>query len=168
MKVLEHFSIPYQGLKNELHTFHFQVDEAFFHCFENALVGKGEFEVELELDKRPDMAIANFSLTGHVVVPCNRCLEDFELPIETDFTLHIKYGDNDSGNDEVIFIDPDTSKVNFAQPIYEWICVSLPMVTVHEDIEDCDPEMIKKLKGESDDDDDDNIWSGLKKMNLDD
>ena len=31
MKVLDHFSIPYQGLKNGMHTFHFQVDDAFLN-----------------------------------------------------------------------------------------------------------------------------------------
>ena len=39
------------------------------------------------------------------------------------------------------------------------------MVRMHEDIADCDPDVIKKLNIELSDDDD-SIWSNLKNMNL--
>lgn len=166
MKVLDHFSIPYQGLKNGMHTFHFQVDDAFFECFEAALVKRGNFEVTLDLDKRPDMAIAEFTLTGAAEVTCDRCLGEFMLPMDTFFTLHIKHGAGDEAEDEVMFIDVETSKVNFAQPIYEWICVSLPMFKSHEDEADCDQEVISRLKDGADNDSDVGPWSSLKDLNF--
>ena len=166
MKVLEHFSIPYQGLKNGMHTFRFIVDEGFFESFETSFVTKGSFDVALEFDKRPDMSIAVFHCEGKVTVPCDRCLVEFELPVITDFTLHIKYGENDPNEDEVIFIDTETSKINFAQYIYEWICISLPMVRMHEDISDCDPEVIRKLSGDQEETKD-SVWSSLNKLNFD-
>ncbi len=166
MKVLDHFSIPYQGLKNGMHTFHFQVDDTFFTCFESPLVKRGRFEVTLDLDKRPDMAIASFTMTGAAEVICDRCLGEFMLPMETEFTLHIKYGEGDEADDEVMFIDTETSKVNFAQPIYEWICISLPMVKSHEDESECDPEVIARLNGNSDGDTDTGPFSSLKDLSF--
>lgn len=166
MKVLDHFSIPYQGLKNGMHTFHFQVDDAFFACFETPLVKRGAFEVTLELDKRPDMAIAVFHLDGKAEVVCDRCLGEFMLPVKSSFKLHIKYGIDRDDEDEVMFIDAETSKVNFAQPIYEWICISLPMIKVHENEADCDQEVVSRLKDASEDEDDHSPWSSLKDLNF--
>lgn len=166
MKVLDHFSVPYQGLKNGMHTFHFQVDDTFFECFESALVKRGSFEVTLDIDKRPDMAVASFILEGEAEVTCDRCLGEFMLPLDTEFVLHIKYGTGDDSEDEVMFIDEDTHQVNFAQPIYEWICLSLPMVKAHEDVADCDPEVIQRLKDSGDDSDDNSPWSSLKDLHF--
>lgn len=167
MKVLEHFSIPYQGLKNGMHTFWFEVDNDFFAAFEDSFIKQGGFKVRLELDKRPDMAIAIFDCEGHVVLPCDRCLLDFEMPLVLDFKLHIKYGDPDPNEDEVMFIDAETSKINFAQYIYEWICISLPMIRMHEDVNDCDPLMIEKLSNRSNENDIDNVFSTLKNIKFD-
>ncbi|MFM2392461.1 MAG: hypothetical protein RLZZ546_438 [Bacteroidota bacterium] len=167
MKVLEHFSIPYQGLKNGMHTFWFEVENVFFEAFEESFIKQGGFKVKLDLDKRPDMAIAIFECDGYVVLPCDRCLLDFEMPLSLEFKLHIKYGAPDPNEDEVMFIDLETSKINFAQYIYEWICISLPMVRMHSDIKNCDPLMIEKLSNNSIENEDDNIFSKLKNIKFD-
>jgi uncharacterized metal-binding protein YceD (DUF177 family) len=166
MKTLDHFSIPYRGMKNGMHTFRFQVDNEFFKCFENSLIDVGNINVELDLDRRSDLAIADFRCKGTVLVTCDRCLLGFDLPIETEFTLHIKEGDADPDEDEIIYINEYTSNLNVAQYIYEWITLSLPMVRMHEDINSCDPQVINKLNVVSDKSEDDNIWSNLKNMNF--
>jgi uncharacterized metal-binding protein YceD (DUF177 family) len=167
MKILDHFSIPYQGLKNGMHRFIFDVDDAFFNCFENSIIQNGKFKVELELDKRPDLAIANFECSGVVICPCDRCLADFEHEMDLEFSLHIKYGIGNPDDDEVIYITIDTSHINFAQSIYEYITINLPMIKAHENIEDCDQDIINKLKDKNDQDDEDSIWSSLKGLKLD-
>jgi uncharacterized protein len=168
MKVLEHFSIPYIGLKSGMHSFLFEVDDDFFENFEDSPIQKGKLQIKLQLDKRPDMAIASFDCQGYVVTACDRCLLDFELPIDFEFMLHIKYGEEDLDEDEVIYIDTETSKINFAQFIYEWIILSLPMIKVHQDEKNCDPIMIEKLNGnKADNNEESNIFSALKNIKFD-
>ena len=166
MKTLDHFSIPYKGLKNGMHTFHFNVDDSFFDCFEKSIIQRGSVKVDLYFDRRSDLASAEFHCEGSVVVNCDRCLLDFNYPIETDFTLLIKEGEVDPDEDEVIFIDEYTSIINVAQYIYEWVTISLPMIRMHEDIADCDPDVIKKLNGSDSESDKDSIWTNLKNMNF--
>ena len=67
---------------------------------------------------------------------------------------------------KVIFIDEYTSIINVAQYIYEWVTISLPMIRMHEDIADCDPDVIKKLNGSDSESDKDSIWTNLKNMNF--
>jgi uncharacterized protein len=167
MNVLDHFSIPYQGLKNGMHKLQFKVDEGFFEAFGCTIVKSGRFEVEMELDKRPDLGIASFYCKGEITLPCDRCLLDFDMPLEVNFKLHIKYGLPTNEDDEVIFIDPETSHINLSQHIYEWVCISLPMIRTHEKIENCDPEVIRKLTVSEEVESDDAIWAKLKGFKAD-
>jgi uncharacterized protein len=162
MNVLDHFSIPYQGLKNGLHSLHFNVEKGFFEAFECTIVKTGVFDVEMELDKRPDMAIADFHCKGQITLPCDRCLLDFDMPLEVDFKLHIKYGQPSNEDDEVLFIDPETSHINVAQHIYEWVCISLPMVRTHESMDQCDPEIIEKLTKSDEAESGNPLWESLR------
>jgi uncharacterized protein len=169
MKVLDHFDVPYLGLKNGSHTFHFEVEDSFFQEFEGSQIKRGQFKVKLELDKRPDMGIADITCDGSVTIPCDRCLSDFSMPINADLHLHIKYGEVILDNEEVVYISQDTSKVNFAQHIYEIITISLPMIRMHDDVQDCDQDVIKKMHipVEEEDQEETNRWGALKNLNLD-
>lgn len=169
MNVLEHFSVPYLGLNPGKHEFFFEADDLFFKQFENSLIASGDFEVRLELDKRPDMGEALIFIDGKVEVDCDRCLQPVTVYVESDVKLLIKYSEDQLDNDEVMFINPDTSAINFAHVIYEYICLALPLTNMHEDEEDCDPAVIEKLRiNKTDDlnDDTPNIWGNLKDLDL--
>lgn len=166
MNVLDHFSVPYLGLKNGIHQITFEVDDSFFHAFENSYVEGGKLKVELSLDKRPDLAVADFIFDGEVRVNCDRCLQSFDYPIAGDAKLHVKVGSQDPDQDEVLFIDQETSIINFASYIYECICLLLPMSITHEDIEDCDPVMIAKLNKTNNDAANNDVWNSLKGLDL--
>lgn len=169
MNVLDHFSIPYIGLKNGTHRFVFEVDDAFFESFENSYVSGGDLKVELDLDKASEMAIADFQVVGSVDVTCDRCLQIFDMPVEADFKLHIKVGEVDPDQDEVLFIDSEASIVNFATYIYESISLWLPMSIVHDDISECDPEMVSRMRLEDDGSKPtkSEIWDSLKGLDFD-
>lgn len=153
-------------MKNGMHTFHFDVDDGFFEMFEKSIIQRGSVKVDLNFDRRSDLGVAEFHCEGSVVVNCDRCLLDFDYTIDTEFTLLIKEGEVDPNEDEVIFVDEFTSTINVAQFIYEWISISLPMVRMHEDIADCDPDVIKKLNGSDSESDISSIWTNLKNMNF--
>lgn len=166
MNVLDHFSVPFKGLKNGLHHFKFDIDDAFFGAFENAYVSKGKLTGNLKLDKRPDLAIADLALEGNVETPCDRCLKDFLLPVEGSYTLHIKTGHSDEEYDEVIFVDAEESHINFATFVYDCVCLSLPMTKVHESEQDCDPEMIARLNASKPSSKVESVWTALTGINL--
>jgi uncharacterized metal-binding protein YceD (DUF177 family) len=159
-------------LKNGLHNIKFDVNDAFFHEFEQSPIINGDFEVNLELDKRPDLSIAKFSFEGVAHLICDRCLSPCDLAVEGEYTLHIKFGETQIDEDEVMFIDVEQSHINFAQFIYESICLSLPIILAHEDENDCDQEMISKMTKISDEvenntDEDLSVWQSLKELRFD-
>ena len=87
-----------------------------FECFEAALVKRGNLKWPWDLDKRPDMAIAEFTLTGAAEVTQWPLSGEFMLPMDTFFTLHIKYGAGDEAEDEVMFIDVEPARSILPSP----------------------------------------------------
>lgn len=168
MNVLDHFSVPYKGLGNGIHHLKFTVDSEFFKEFEDSHLDNGEFEVNVELDKRHDHSILLFDVNGKTQTSCDRCLSQIQLPLQGNFKLHVKHGENEGSNDEILFIHPETSILNLAQVVYEFILLSMPIIKVY-DCEDeinppCNFEVLEKLDGnvESEEKQQSNVWDSLK------
>jgi uncharacterized protein len=164
------FVIPFKGLKVGQHEFVSDVDDAFFESFEGSEVTKGDVHVEIILIKRENLLEFDFSLTGNVNIICDRCLDEFSLPIEYETKLFVKFGENfEEQTDEIIILSFAEHEIDLSQYIYEFICLSLPYRRVHPDDENgnstCNKEMISKLNqyivNESDQDTDPR-WDNLK------
>ncbi|MBO4466670.1 MAG: hypothetical protein J5745_01020, partial [Bacteroidales bacterium] len=70
-------------------------------------------------------------LTGFVTVPCDRCLEPLQVPVEEDPSEEFKT--------ELVKEDWDLS-----QAVYDYICLALPMQRVHPEGE-CNPDTVRFL-----------------------
>ena len=88
--------------------------------------------------------------TAHVVVECDRCLEDCRVPIDFEGQLVVKFSDEVHEYDgEVMWMLPGEDRVELAQYIYESIVLSLPYQRVHPEGE-CNPEMLERFRIVSD------------------
>ena len=97
------YALPIQGLKTGVHHFKFEVDSAFFAQFEDSPVQEGKVLFELELDRRPDMMLLDFTLEGFIKAECDRCTAQIDLPLEDERQLIVKFGEEElEVEDEVI------------------------------------------------------------------
>ena len=170
MDALEHFTIPVSGLHNGPHEFDFEIDGSFFKCFPESPIKEGNVAVHFIFDKQSDMYTMTFQLEGTVKTACDRCLEEFDLPIEDDQTLLVKFDEKEWDDAEIIYILKDTPRLNVALYIYEFINLSVPIVKTHDDAEEkCDPEMLKFLEQGSDVEPPDAspVWDALKGLQND-
>ncbi len=168
------FVINYGSLPIGEHEFEFHVDNAFFQKFENSLVQKGDIDVLVVLDKKETMMLLDFTMEGSVMVECDRCLEEMELPIESFDELIVKFGESEeTETEEVIVVSTKEYELDVSQMIYEYISLQIPMRNVHDEDENgqvCDPEVLntlEKLKPHEDEEPpSDPRWDGLKGINL--
>ena len=147
MKVLKEFAIPFVGLKEGIHEFTFEIDGKFFESFEYSEINDGRVNAYITLDRKERMLIFDFVLNGHVVIPCDRCLEDLDYPVKVDERLIVKFGQEFREETEEILIIPEKeSHIDISSYIYEYVMLSLPLKKVHpEDENACNPEIIAKL-----------------------
>lgn len=155
MKDLREYQIPFVGLKLGVHHFNFVLEEDFFRHFENSLVKQGQVFVDLEFDKKDRLIVLNFDVSGSIVTECDRCGQQFNLPIHGNHTMYVKIGDRreeDVDNEEVVWIGEGESVLDLSEMIYEFVHLSLPIRKTHPDTKEglpgCDPEILKFLASE--------------------
>ena len=89
---LRQFSIPFIGLSTGNHQFEFGIDDAFFAYFENSDIRQAHVKINLDLDKQERMMVLQFNLAGTLRVTCDRCLEEFDFPVNSNELYFIKFG----------------------------------------------------------------------------
>ena len=83
---------------------------------------QAQLEAKLVLDKKPTFLELSFDVQGKVILPCDVSMELFDLPIDSQFDLLVKFGSNtESNSDEIIILPEGDYQINVAQYIYELI-----------------------------------------------
>lgn len=137
MELIKEYEIPFVGLKLGEHRFEYQITNTFFqgfdyHQFEAATVG-----VEVRLNKKETMLELAFRHSGFVNVACDLTGEYFDLPIEGELDLIVRFGEEYNDDHEELLILPHGEyQVNIAQYIYEMIVLSVPVRRVHPGVQD--------------------------------
>jgi uncharacterized metal-binding protein YceD (DUF177 family) len=167
------FIINFGSLSTGEHEFEFKVDSTFFRRFENSIIQKGDVDVLVVVEKKDSMLLFDFTMEGTVTVPCDRCLEDLDLDIETYNELIVKMGDHhEEESEDVIVISSKEYEIDVSQYIYEYLTLIVPMRNVHDEEEGlaCNPEVLKELNKHLPQSDgehsNDPRWDGLKNINL--
>lgn len=173
MKSDRQFVIPFKGLKLGRHDFVFNIDDKFFDDFEVTEITKGNVVAEVLLDKKVSLLEFTFKLKGDVMVTCDRCLDEFSMPVEFETKLFVKFGEeNEEQTDEILVLSFSEHEFDLKQYLYEYIHLSLPLRKVHPNDKKgkslCNKEMLKKLEEHVVHNEDDQIidprWDDLKNL----
>ena len=151
MKIENQYIIHFKGLKEGIHVFSFSIDRAFFELFEHLDIPDGQLTVTVHMHKKNSFMELGIALSGKVQVQCDRCLEYFELPVEFEGQLIIRFSETEKEPlEDIVFLHPEEDRIDLKHYLYESISLSLPIRKVHPDLADgregCNREMLEKLK----------------------
>ena len=168
MKMGNDYILPIAGLSVGYHDFEFEINDKFFENFEFSEVQKGCVKVNLNVEKHERESILTFNFGGSVFIPCDRCNDEYEQPIENEVVIYLKYGhEYEEESDDVIVI-PEEQEFDVSSLIYEYIILSLPIHRVHEDVSECNQEVIDYLENSAnqiaENDDIDPRWKCLEEL----
>lgn len=137
MDILKRYAIPYKGLSIGNHHFEFEVDDRFFDAFEGSEIHRGHASVSVELVKTERLLTLDFTIDGEAEVTCDRCLDEFMMPVHYAGTLQVRFSETEKESDgEVMWLSPNETELPLGQYIYESISLSLPYRKIHpEDAE---------------------------------
>jgi uncharacterized protein len=163
--------IPLSGLKEGHHTIDFEIDKEFFEQIEESEVKEGSLIANIEMDKRSSHLDMIIRVSGSLRVSCDRCLEIFSQPINSENRLLVKFGKSIEDIDpEILSVPADEYELDLKQQIYEFIMLALPIKRVHPADKTgkstCDPVMLKKLEELiiEEEKENDPRWDELKKL----
>lgn len=172
MDYLKNFVIPFVGLGIGDHQFEFMIDDKFFACYEYSEIKQAQVRIDLNVEKSDRMLVFTFRMTGTLRVTCSRCLDEFDMPVEGEEVLYLKYGNEYKEEDDDVIIIPETeSQINIAPFIYDYLSLMVPYRVVHPENENgetaCDPDVINRISNTSEQKDTDPRWDKLKNLNID-
>jgi uncharacterized metal-binding protein YceD (DUF177 family) len=137
MRQEKEFNIQFTGLKIGSHDFEYHIDKDFFDLFDYEDYNSVDVEVKATLIKKETFMELSLSHDGTVNVPCDVSGDDFDLTIEGEIKLLVKFGDQyNNENEELLILPHGEFQFNIAQFIYEMIVLSVPQKRVHPDIAD--------------------------------
>lgn len=163
MNIEKDFLIPFTGLKNGKHSFDFKVDGSFFENYNYSDFNHINAEINVLLDKKINIFELHFTSKGFANVPCDVTNQDFDLPIDSEINLVVKFGNVfDNDHDEILVIPYTSHHIDVSQYIYEMIALAIPQKRVHPGVKDgtLDSEALDYLgyvheeEGENEDEDD--------------
>ena len=119
-------------MKENSQTYDFLLDNIFFADIDGPEVQKGKVKVLLTVKKSSHAFELNFQTEGSVWVPCDRCLDDMEIPVTSTDKLMVKFGrEYGEEGDNLIVIPEEDGDINVAWFMYEFVSLSVPMKHVH-------------------------------------
>jgi uncharacterized metal-binding protein YceD (DUF177 family) len=156
------FIIPFIGLKIGTYTFEYEIQDSFFESMDYSLIHKGNLNVTLEFEKKETMMTAFFQAEGVVSTNCDRCDTPVEVEISGEFRLIYKFGTEESEDESLVVLHPETFEIDVRDAIYELAIISLPARMVHQPGE-CDEEMWKLIQqytinADDEEEEDDEDW----------
>jgi uncharacterized metal-binding protein YceD (DUF177 family) len=132
---LKDFKVNIIGLSKKVHHFQFELKDGFFEQYGKEVLSSGDFDAEVSLDKRETFIEADFKISGHTKLICDRSLEPFDYKINIDRKVIFKYGEEPQEiSDEIVIITRDQDSLDLGQYMYEFIVLAIPIKKLHPDL----------------------------------
>ncbi|MBI9066684.1 MAG: DUF177 domain-containing protein [Salinivirgaceae bacterium] len=166
------YNIPFRGLDEGKYQYQYSVDDSFFDAFPEGDIRKGQLTAQVDLLKRSTGLESDFKISGFVIVECDRCLDEFELPIEYEGKLYFEYGEeSEELTEELVRLSGAENYLDAAKYISEFINLSVPIQKFHPEDENgkslCNKEMLNRINKASikeEDEIDDPRWDKLRDL----
>ena len=127
-------------------TYQYSLDSSFFSESDHPLLNGGMIDAEVGVwrDDTDGSYKVNLKMNGHVVVACDRCLSDLQVPVKVDEMLKVVLGDEDDDKGDLIVVSEREPLLDLNTLFYDYAALSVPIHAAHAEGE-CDAEMESRL-----------------------
>jgi uncharacterized metal-binding protein YceD (DUF177 family) len=143
------YKVDLKNMQQDIQKHEYLLDSQFFANIGGEDIQKGRINTKFTVSKKGSAFDLSFAFSGTVIIPCDRCLDDMDLPVETSAHLIVKFGkDYSEESDEIVVIPETEGIINLAWFLYEFIALAIPIKHVHAPGK-CNKQMTTKLKKHS-------------------
>jgi uncharacterized metal-binding protein YceD (DUF177 family) len=181
MKNSRVFEIAWQGLKLGEHELIFDLDDKFLMWkYPETEFKQLNVQIKVTFDKQVNFFMFHFNIDGTLVVPCDRCGEEFELSLWDEFDLLVKLNDVEDEDQieeeaDVVFISRSETVLDISDWLYEFLMLSVPLQKIHpqdaKGNDTCNSDVLAFLKQSAEALEQENkntIWKGLDSIKIED
>ena len=140
------YKLPLGLLSPGIQEFDYQLDSSFFSGEEPDEVRGASITVHLTADRKTDTLVElELHCTGELTLPCDRCLDDMQLPVDATYRLSVKSGKElDDSRDGVLIIPEHWRELDLEPLMRDTVLLAIPIKHVHPEGQ-CNPEMLARL-----------------------
>ena len=128
---LECLKVDLKGLKEDETSLDFCLDDSYFAALDGAEVRRGSLHVSVSIRKASGFFELQIHADGILIIPCDRCLDDMDQPVETDTRLTVKFGCEYSEEGDIIVVEENEGILDLTWIIYESVALAIPIRHVH-------------------------------------
>jgi uncharacterized metal-binding protein YceD (DUF177 family) len=145
---LERFKIDLKALTEDVTPLQWELDDQYFGALDDAEVQGGALHVSGSIRKAVGFFELQLAISGTVRIPCDRCLDLMDQPIDTSLQLIVRLGSESAEQDDIIIVDEAEGVLDTSWVIYESIALAVPIQHDHQP-GDCNDAMLRMLKEHS-------------------
>lgn len=151
------FKLPLKSLSLGVQDFNYHLGDDVFNETETIDAHHGDVNVQLSVERKTnDIFQLHFEFDGHITISCDRCLDDMEWEVETDYDISVKFGeDYDDSRENVLVIPSHWRELDLLPIMRDSVLLTIPIKHVHPEGE-CNELMMERLGAHKADLDDDN------------
>ena len=128
---LECLKVDLKGLKDDETSLVFDLDDTFFSALDQTEVRSGSLHVSVSIRKASGFFELLIHAAGTVIIPCDRCLDDMEQPVDTGLRQVVRLGSENSEDGDTIVVVEDEGILDLTWIIYESVALAIPIRHVH-------------------------------------
>ncbi len=126
------YKLPLKSLAVGTYEYEYRLDKQFFKDMESADIHNADITVKLNVEHKRDLYQLDFAITGTITLICDRCLDDLVMPVDTTYSIAVKYGeDYNDESDNLLVIPESDNYLNVAYMVYDTVALTIPMKHVH-------------------------------------
>ena len=139
--------LPLNSLSIGVQEFSYHLDGSFFNDVEATEVNSASVDAQLRVDKKEEgIYRLSFRFSGELIIPCDRCLDDMTLCVDTTYDLTVKEGDEYDDSDEKVLVIPGHRRELDLTPLMrDTVLLTIPLMHVHPEGA-CNAQMLDKLQ----------------------
>lgn len=139
------YNVPLKDITDTKQVFEYDLNDDYFKKIDSPEVQSGNVKAVVTVVKKVSNYELLITLNGFVNIPCNRCLDNMQQPIQYKDVLLVKFGERFSEEGEIVIVPESEGCINLAWFLYEFIVVNIPIKHVHASGE-CNKQMTSKLR----------------------
>ena len=139
--------LPLNSLSIGVQEFSYHLDGSFFNDVEATEVNSASVDAQLRVDKKEEgIYLLSFRFSGELIIPCDRCLDDMTLSVDTTYDLTVKEGDEYDDSDEKVLVIPGHRRELDLTPLMrDTVLLTIPLMHTHPS-GSCNEQMLTKLQ----------------------
>lgn len=125
----------------------FEYGDDFLRKIDDFGIKGGHLVADVVFERSDIGAEISFEIKGELIVACDRCGDDTTFKVELKDTMPVRViGDEEiDGTEDIIYVRKDENFIDIDVYVEELVKLSVPIRIVHENEDDCNPEVIKLL-----------------------